>query len=77
MEKFLQQNWFKIGLLFLLVVFVSVAFYWYEWRPLKIRHDCSWVHKFRYPREDDDYGWWEPASEKGYDLCVRGKGLLR
>ena len=27
------------------VFLVSVAFYWFQWRPSKIRQECSWIKK--------------------------------
>lgn len=36
----LKQNWFKVGLLTILVIVVAGAFYWYEWRPSQIRKYC-------------------------------------
>jgi len=39
-NNLLKQNWFKIGLLVILIVFVSSIFYWYEWRPSQIRIEC-------------------------------------
>ncbi len=33
-----------ISLLFIVII-GGGAFYWYEFRPAKIRHDCSWVRK--------------------------------
>ena len=30
----------------IVILFVlGLAFYWYEWRPTQIRHDCSWVKR--------------------------------
>ena len=26
----------------LVIIILGSAFYWYEWRPVQIRHDCSW-----------------------------------
>lgn len=49
----------KINAKFILIlvglVLVVGWFYWYEWRPAKIRQDCSWVKKYgseRILRED-------------------------
>jgi len=40
MKKFIQENWFKIGLLAILVVSVASAFYLFEYRPTKIKERC-------------------------------------
>jgi len=31
-------------ILSLIIIFCGL-FYWYEWRPTRIKHDCSWVEK--------------------------------
>lgn len=43
MKNWLKENWFKVGLLTILVISVAAAFYWYEWRPTQIRKECSKV----------------------------------
>ena len=43
MNTFLRQNWFKIGLLIIGIAIAGGAFYWFQWRPTRIKHDCSWV----------------------------------
>jgi hypothetical protein len=42
-----QTLYFLIGaiLIVLLLLTVAGAFYWYEYRPTKIRQECSWVQK--------------------------------
>ena len=37
---FLQKNWFKIGVLIILLLVVGGAFYWYGWRPYQIKQRC-------------------------------------
>ena len=34
---------FKYTVLLLVVVILGVIFYWYSYRPSKIKQDCSWV----------------------------------
>jgi hypothetical protein len=38
----------KINLqfLFLVLIIAGGLFYWYEYRPTKIRQECSWIHKY-------------------------------
>lgn len=31
----------------LVLIFLGAVFYWYEWRPIQIKHECSWVKKHR------------------------------
>lgn len=40
-KNWLKENWFKTGLLTILIVFVVSAFYWYSWRPTQIKQRCS------------------------------------
>lgn len=107
---------------FFIILFIalsSLAFYWYEYRPSKIRQECSWVSKHQDakpevpPKTDEqlksegldciesdnpfltyacDSGneilkkgspaepardWFEKASEKEYEFCIRSKGITR
>lgn len=124
MKKFLQQNWFKLVVLVIILVLIGGAFYWYEWRPTKIKKDCSWVQKhsdtdiglskedakiekekcIEEANKNREYGtwgdlnynskidvcnslwqstpqpaknWYEPASEKEYEYCLRKNGLKK
>lgn len=44
--EILKKYWLIILLAFAII---GGLFYWYEWRPVKIKHDCSWVHKYSDP----------------------------
>lgn len=37
----LKENWFKLGILAVLGISVVSAFYWFEYRPIKIKERCS------------------------------------
>lgn len=63
----MKVNWFKLAILVIVVSSMVSAFYWYELRPAKIRHDCSW-------KERSD-GSWREARDKEYDFCLHEKGL--
>lgn len=39
----LKENWFKAGILAILLISIFGGFYWYEWRPAQIRKECSGV----------------------------------
>ena len=41
MNTFLRQNWFKIGLLIIVIAVAGGVFYWFQWRPSQIRKECS------------------------------------
>jgi hypothetical protein len=40
MKNFLKDNWFKIILLIIIVAIINGAFYWFQWRPTRIRTNC-------------------------------------
>jgi hypothetical protein len=42
-------------------------FYWYEWRPSKIRQDCDSI-AWRISGDFDEYDW-------KYSQCLHNKGL--
>ena len=39
--NWLKENWFKAGLLAVLIIFIAGAFYWYEFRPNQIKQKCA------------------------------------
>lgn len=77
MKTFLKENWFKISLLIAVIVIVGSAFYWYEWRPNRIKKMCQ--EKI----EKQDRELLESAikskilNEQGdiYNFCLRKYGL--
>ena len=73
MKGFLKENWFKIGLLVILVISIAGAFYWYSLRPyLTIRY-CSY-HSIQVNKTAIG-----EALNGGYDatykLCIQERGL--
>jgi len=56
------KNWFKTSIIIITIVMVGSAFYWYELRPSKIKHDCSWVKKYAEP--------WAEVTQAQYDECI-------
>jgi len=52
----LKENWFKLGLLVILVISISGGFYWHTWRPTQIKQQCSAEARFdqRAIAEPDD-----------------------
>jgi len=66
----------RILYVLLLVILLGSAFYWYEIRPAKIRHDCSWRKGIIWatpnqPTRDR----WDKTSEDQYKFCLRDHGL--
>jgi hypothetical protein len=62
----------KISLIILAASGLVGCFYWFEYRPAQIKHECSWVHI-----EQDRYGhdYWREADEDEYKFCLHDNGL--
>lgn len=58
---------YKYIILILLIV-LGFIFYWYEIRPAKIRHNCSWSYS-------GDH--WYEAFDDEYNFCIHEKGLSK
>ena len=41
MKNWLKENWFRVGVLLILIIFAFGTFYWFEYRPIKIKETCS------------------------------------
>lgn len=67
MKNWLKENWFRVGLLAVLVIYIASAFYWFEWRPRGIKIHCTYSAMDR-TRDKDDYDFY-------YKKCLREKGL--
>lgn len=72
MTKIIKENWFKL----LLILFVILAFYWYEWRPSKAIRGCSLgavdgVNKMKSENKTVD----REDVEYFYRKCLRENGL--
>jgi hypothetical protein len=78
--NFIKENWFKLGLLAILVISIACTFYWYQVKPSNIRKECAW-----YLRGGDlkSGGLSELGKsmtvdeEKNYERCLRENGLER
>lgn len=70
MEKIFQNKLFVLTVL--LLILVGGVFYWFAYRPARIRHDCSWVKQISpampaeaaITKEDAD------ASQREYNECL-------
>ncbi len=47
MKGFLKKNRKYILIAILVPTVLGVLFYWFEYRPTKIRHDCSWTKEYK------------------------------
>lgn len=74
MNKFIKENWFKISIIFIIISVVAGGFYWFEYRPSKIKKNCVWMQR-NDPWNQDQNGKWYRASSHEYDQCLREHGL--
>lgn len=58
----------KVIVIVLILGLIAGVFYWFEYRPTKIRKDCSWI-EFK-------TGEWREAYDNEYQKCLRRNGLL-
>ena len=81
MKKFIKENWFKLTIIFIIVIITSGLFYWYEYRPSEIKKECfrgavDFTHE-AFEKEDSKGSLEE--FKKAYDLfyinCLRKNGL--
>lgn len=42
-----SKKFFKILIFVILFLILIFVFYWFEYRPTKIRQECSWVQKYQ------------------------------
>ncbi len=78
-RKFVGENWFKVGLLVILIISIAGAFYWFEWKPNQIKKECyqQTIAKENYPnRGQNTYTSEERRNiELNYQDCLRQYGL--
>ncbi len=75
----LKQNWFKISTLLIIIGIVGGYFYWYEWRPSKIRVECN-DSAFASSMESSDESSYTQSGrmdlkDKFYMDCLRYSGV--
>ncbi len=70
-QDFLKKNWFKVGLLSILAIFVAGLFYWLAWRPVQIKLKCSKEATFNM----DYYEKLRTVDVGTYENCLRRLGL--
>ena len=74
--NWLKENWFKISLLIIVIVTITYGFYWYEYRPTKIKGQCSAEAHFdsrALNQPDDDKR--REFINNYYDDCLMRFGL--
>ena len=84
MKNFIKENWFKVGLLVMLIISIISIFYWFELRPSQIRKQCikTYPDAFRALTDDNGFGSlqsvgnWKGSIDKfGYKKCLIENGL--
>lgn len=70
MKNFIVKNWFKLSILIIILLTISLAFYWFEWRPSEIKKQC--VEKLL-KGEASDFS----VSEfnTAIDICLKKYGI--
>ncbi|KKU88698.1 MAG: hypothetical protein UY16_C0003G0040 [Candidatus Gottesmanbacteria bacterium GW2011_GWA2_47_9] len=66
----------KLGFIIGGLLLLSFLFYWFQYRPTKIRSHCDWRAKSVWGWDVAEYGQYEwPAYEFTYNSCLHEKGL--
>ncbi len=55
----------------ILLILAGGLFYWYEYRPAKIKHDCSWINRHSDPIIARD-----GKSKEEIENCKKDGGLF-
>ena len=76
---FLKENWFKVSFLAVVIVVIGGSFYWFQWRPQKIRIECN-DSAFRGSMESLDVSTQTQSGRmdlkyKFYKDCLRYSGI--
>jgi hypothetical protein len=60
------------AVLLLIVVMLGVLFLWFQWRPARIKHVCSWVkvHEDEIPAYT---GFSQEEADRAYQICLNKK----
>ncbi len=84
MKNFLKENWFKILIAVIFVIFIGGVFFWYEWRPAQTKKECAnWAIESM--NKDNAGRGYVPVAERAdrnhkdfnnyYERGLREKGL--
>ncbi len=68
----------KQAIALILVFLLGSLFYWYEWRPMKIRKDCART-SFKIARDKEIKMTAEGINsiKLYYNLCIWGRGIKK
>ncbi len=80
MDK-LKRYWWVVGMVVVVLLILGCLFYWYQWRPLKLREDCyqkasSSISDIIISRGDvEEANSLLGLKDKIYHSCLHSKGL--
>ncbi len=77
--NWLEKNWFKASVVVILIITIGGSFYWFQWRPRKIRVECN-DSAFRSSMESYDATSFTQSGrmdlkDKFYKDCLRYNGF--
>ena len=64
----IKANKNKVLIILLGTILISGWFYWFQYRPAKIRRECSRI------AEKESVGYYD-EYKASYEICLHGKGL--
>jgi len=45
MQNLIKENWGRMRVLILVCLILGGSFYWFQYRPMEIKKECSWIEK--------------------------------
>jgi len=76
--NWLKENWFKIGLLIIVILSIGISFYWFSLRPAMIRGGCAVTKisgNYTPVAQRTDIPGYRLATDDEYKACLRTHGL--
>lgn len=75
MNEFLKQNWFKIGVLLILIFTVIGVFYLFKIRPMQMKKECIKKYPFAFGGGEGFGSVLGGSDESNYKKCLAENGL--
>ena len=73
MKKFIKENWFKILIVALILLFILGWFYWFQWRTTDIKKECAKWSLEKAKTSDTSYD--QEYYDDYYLRCLRENGI--
>lgn len=72
-QKAIKKHW----LLLLIIFLIAGWFYWFQWRPARIRGDCNEyvVERLKEETEKRSTKEWQERYDLYFENCLHSKGL--